>query len=371
MSDGSQYRDDFLADMAPTLADTYRRWYPWCRETVLTTIDRIGSRAFLERSLQVRLPEQTYRALRDAWFDPYRGYHTRMGKMLRPVLVCLIAEAFGKDPRRMPSVVAMSEIIHAASLVLDDIADDSPLRRGGPTAHCLVGVRVAGAAASAWLNACFELLTEADTGLDSEQVGVLVDEIAWEHWVTGIGTTIDTTWPWMGRFDRTPGEYLQSVVHRSTSYTYRLPLKIGAVVGGANADERAQLAAFGEELGLAFQIIDDILNVQPGDDRWGKALAEDITQGKINLQVLLAVERLPTSARARLIEILESRTSDREQLTEAVELMRNSGAFDAARSIANEHVARTKDIVMAMQFLKETDRERLLAFVDYVIKRSR
>ena len=369
--DASQYRDDFLADMAPVLAEEYRRWYPWCRETVLATIDRAGSRGFLEKALAVPLPQPAYAALRTAWFEPYRSYHTRMGKMLRPFLVCLIMRGFERDPRTMPKVVAISEIIHAASLVLDDIADDSPLRRGAPTAHRLVGVRVAGASASAWLNLCFELLAESDTGLDAEQTRVLIDEIAWEHWVTGFGTTIDTTWPWMGRFDRTPGEYLQSVVHRSTSYTYRLPLKIGAIAAGATPEQCAQFAAFGEELGLAFQIIDDILNVQPGDDKWGKVLAEDITQGKINLQVLLAIESLDSRRRARLIEILESRTADEKTLAEAVKLMEISGAFEAARGIALKHVARTKQIAAGMTFLNPRDRDRLTAFVDYVIKRSR
>lgn len=371
VTDASKYRDDFLADMAPTLAEDYRRWYPWCRETVLTTIDRIGSRSFLEKALGTSLPDRTYDALRTAWFEPYRSYHTRSGKMLRPFLVCSVMQGFDRDPHSMPTVVAIAEIIHAASLVLDDIADDSPLRRGGPTAHQIVGVRVAGTSASAWLNVCFELVAMSDSGLSAEQVRRLVDELSWEHWVTGIGTTIDATWPWMERFDRTPSEYLQSVVHRSTSYTYRLPLKIGAIAAGATQEQFAQFAAFGEELGLAFQIIDDILNVRPGDDKWGKVLAEDITQGKINLQVLLAIERLEPNLRIRLIEILKSRTADQTVLSEAVNLMEKSGAFEAAKEIALKHVARTKEIASNMSFLTEVNRNKLSVFVNYIINRSR
>ena len=371
MTEALQYRDEFLADMAPVLADHYRRWYPWCRDTVLATIDRIASPAFIERALGVALPPAAHQRLQEAWHAPYRGYHLRSGKMLRPVLVCLVMQAFERDPRLMPPVVAMAEVIHAASLVLDDIADDSPLRRGGPTAHRQVGVRVAGAAASAWLNACFELLSGDDAGLDPAQRAALLDVIAWEHWVTGVGTTIDTTWPWIGRFDHSAGDYLQSVVHRSTSYTYRLPFEIGAIAAGASTGQRAQLAAFGEELGLAFQIIDDILNVQPGDSAWGKALAEDITQGKINLQVLLAMERLDERGRARLGGILAARSDEPAQLAEAVALMRDSGAFDEARGIAQRHVARCHEIVGGMQFLTPADRDRLDAFVSYVVERNR
>ncbi|SUX89061.1 polyprenyl synthetase family protein [Chromobacterium violaceum] len=371
MNGNAQYSDDFLADMAPALAQQYRRWYPWCRETVLATIDRLASRPYLETALGARLSEAMLQAVKDAWLDPYRSYHNRMGKMLRPFLVCSVMQAFERDPRRTPVVVAIAEIIHAASLVLDDVADDSPLRRGGPTAHRQVGVRVAGAAGSAWLNACFQLLAADDSGLEPEQAQRLADEIAWEHWVTGVGTTIDTTWPWMGRLDGTPAQYLQSVVHRSTSYTYRLPLKLGAIAAGASPQQTAQFAALGEELGIAFQIIDDILNVQPGDDKWGKALAEDITQGKINLQVLLALERLGSAERARLVEILQSRTADPQTLAEAVALMAGSGAFDAARDIAQGYIDSTQAIVAGMDFLNPVDRERFSAFVDYVIHRNR
>ncbi|MBV8049068.1 MAG: polyprenyl synthetase family protein [Paludibacterium sp.] len=338
---------------------------------MLATIDRLASKPFLEDALGVPLSPSMLQAVRDAWLIPYRAYHLRIGKMLRPFLVCSVMQAFERDPRSLPSVVAIAEIIHAASLVLDDVADDSPLRRGGPTAHRMVGVCVAGAAGSAWLNVYLKLLTAPDAGLAPAQAQSLVDQIAWEHWVTGIGTTIDTTWPWIGRLDGTPAEYLQSVVHRSTSYTYRLPLKIGAIAAGATPDQVARFAALGEELGIAFQIIDDILNVQPGDDKWGKVLAEDITQGKINLQVLLALERLPSPARDELIDILQSRTDDPGRLGRAVALMQSSGAFDAARDIALQYVANTQTLVAEMDFLNPIDRERLAAFVDYVIHRSR
>lgn len=371
MNQAIQYGDEFLADMAPALAEEYRRWYPFCRQTVLATIDRIGTREFLEHALGQPLSEQRYQALRTAWFDPYRSYHTRSGKMLRPFLVCFCASAFGRDPASMPTLVAVAEIIHAASLILDDIADDSPLRRGGDTAHRMVGVRVAGAAASAWLNVCFALLRESGLGIDRAAAEQLVEEIAWEHWVTGIGTTIDTTWPWLGRFDMLPQEYLQSVLHRSTSYTYRLPFKIGAVAAGASKAQFQQFAALGEELGLAFQIVDDILNLQPGTANWGKELAEDLTQGKITLQVLLTLERASENERVRLIQILTSHTDDAALLRQATDIMERSGAFAAAREIARHHVERTKAIAAGMDFLRDADRARLDAFIDYIVNRSR
>lgn len=374
MNTALSYDDSFLADLSPALADRYRQWYPYCRASVLDTIDRVGSRRFLQGALGQPLSNQQYDVLGEAWLDPYRSYHHRSGKLLRPFLVCLCVEAHGGDPEKVPGVtgmVAIAEIIHAASLVLDDIADDSPLRRGGPTAHRTVGVRVAGTMASAWLNVCFELLDSEDLGISREAADLMMDRIAWEHWVTGIGTTIDTTWPWLGRFDHEPEQYMQSVLHRSTSYTYRLPFTIGAVAAGASAQQREQWSALGEELGLAFQIVDDMLNVQRQDDKWGKELAEDLTQGKVTLQVLLALRRADEEDRDRLIGILVSRTHDPDRLMEAVSILEETGAFDAASEIAAQHIARTKEIADGLDFLTDEYRTMLHDFIDYIVKRTR
>lgn len=367
----STYSDSFLADMEPALGDDYRSWLAFCRESALGAVDRIGTKGFIERALGLELPEAAYRSLRASWFEPYRSYHERGGKLLRPYLVCFCLKAYGKDPRDFANVVAVAEIIHSASLVLDDIIDDSVLRRGGPTMHRRVGVRVAGTAASAWLNIAFELLEEAPATLPEQATRALVEAIAWEHWVTGLGTTVDVSWPWLRSYDRSPGEYLQSVLHRSTSLTYRLPLKLGAIAAGASGSEVEMFAALGEELGLSFQIIDDILNVTPDDPHWGKQVAEDLTQGKVTLQVLLALDRSDRADRDRLIEVLEARTADPAQLQEAVDILAQSGAFDAARRMAAVHVERTKQIVERMTFLPDIDRNHLRGFVEYVVKRSR
>src|SRR5262249_40882327 len=152
------------------------------------------------------------------------------------------------------------------------------------------GVLVAGASASAWLNLAMEIAWHDIDRLGADTTRRLIEAIAWEHFVTGLGTTIDVTWAWEKSLDHSPAEYLRQVVHRSTSYTYRLPLKIGAITAGADDQQVAALSQYGEKLGLAFQLVDDVLNVAPADEHWGKEVAEDISQGKITLQVLLALQ---------------------------------------------------------------------------------
>ena len=115
-----------------------------------------------------------------------------------------------------------------------------------------------------------------------------------------------------------PLEYLQSVLHRSTSYTYRMPFKIDASI--ANADERAFAAysRLGEEIGLAFHVIDDQLNVAPVTEEWSKTTAEDIAAGTVTLQVLLILQRADRNRAAELVRILRASTTDQRELRNAV-----------------------------------------------------
>ena len=131
-----------------------------------------------------------------------------------------------------------------------------------------------------------------------------------------------------------PAEYLQQILHRSASYTYRLPLKIGGLSSGAPDSEIANLAKVGEQIGLAFQIVDDILNVDSSDEHWGKAKAEDLSQGKITLQVILALERGSEKQKERLSQILMRHTTDPGELSEAVLILKDTGAVKVLEKYA-------------------------------------
>ena len=160
-----------------------------------------------------------------------------------------------------------------------------------------------------------------------------------------------------------PLEYLQSVLHRSTSYTYRMPFKIGASI--ANADERAFAAysRLGEEIGLAFQVIDDQLNVAPVTEEWGKTTAEDITAGKVTLQVLLTLQRADRDRAAELVRILRASTTDQRELRNAVGIMRERGALTEARAIADQHQDACLRIISNMDFLHSEDSELWCSFI--------
>jgi geranylgeranyl diphosphate synthase type I/geranylgeranyl diphosphate synthase type II len=220
------------------------------------------------------------------------------------------------------------------------------------------------------LNLAFEIVWHDRNLLGPETAGHIIEEIAWEHFVTGLGTVLDVTWPWNRRTDHLPEEYLQQVVHRTGSYSYRMPLKIGGLAAAVPESEVARLASFGEQLGLAFQIIDDVLNVRPGDEYWGKEVAEDVAQGKINLQVILALRAAEPEERRRLEEILNSRSHDPTMLAEAVRVIETSGALEESRNIARRLRDEAVSIVDTLQ-MDEVHRHRLKALAEYVLRRTR
>lgn len=366
----SDYSSDFLKDMAPVLGEHYQRWLPYCREAVRGTVLELAEPEALEAALGISIGSEQAEALKAAWLQPLLSYLERSGKLLRPYLVCLCLEAYGKDPRQWRRQVGLAEIIHSSSLILDDVSDDSLFRRGAPSAHQMFGMRVAGATALSWLNLGTHLVWRDRQALGEETTRLLIEALAWEHFVTGAGTAVDVTWAWLRQERRPPDQYLQQVVHRSTSYTYRLPLKIGGLTAQAPAEDVRRLSDFGEELGLAFQLVDDLLNIKPEDPHWGKETAEDIVQGKRSLQVLYALERLAEGPRRRLLEILDSRTHDQAVLKEAVALLEGTGALADSLALARRFMKGCEDIVRGLT-VAPVYQERLWALAEYVVQRRR
>ena len=365
----TDFSTSFTSDMGPELAQHYIEWLPFGRAAITETIREFAATERIKDTLGLNGNGGDAATIRAAWVDPWYPYLERTGKMMRPYLVSLCLEGYGRDRADYKHEVALAEIIHSSSLILDDIVDDSMYRRGGPSAHQMVGVLAAGAAGSAWLNVGFEIVWRDRDLLGANVANRIIEELAWEHFVTGLGATLDVTWPWVGG-NYLPGEYLQQILHRSASYTYRLPFKIGGLSAGAPDSEVTALGQLGEQIGLAFQIIDDILNVESSDAHWGKEKAEDLTQGKINLQVMVALERGNEKQKARLSDILAKHTRDPEELSEAVSILKETGALDECRKIAGGLQADALSLIDSLS-MNEINKRRLRELTDYILRRSR
>ncbi len=207
------------------------------------------------------------------------------GKRLRPILVLMAAESCGSDPRRaMPAACAV-EMIHAYSLVHDDLPsmDDDRLRRGRPTCHVRYGESLAILVGDALLAQAFEVLSAgitpparalaccrqlASAAGPCSLVGGQVDDLRASSMAMG------------------PAE-LERIHRRKTGALFRASLQLGGIVAGASPSEQEALTSYGEHVGLAFQILDDLLDIWGNPTSLGKSAGKDAAQGKPTYPALL------------------------------------------------------------------------------------
>ena len=291
------------------------------------------------------------------------------GKLFRPLLTCLILEAYGKDPDEYKSVITISELVHSSSLILDDIADASLTRRGATCSHLTYGIPRAANASCAMTFHTFQMIKALLPGLKTETKVMLYEMLLWEHYVTEIGSALDLGWSLNKNNQVSEDEFMQHVLFRSCSYTYRHAARLGAIVGGADAKDLEAIFNYSTLLGLGFQLVDDILNLKPELASWGKTVAEDITEGKRSLLVLYCLSSASDNDRCRLLEILDSHASKTNELQEAIDILERYGSFAYVRNKAQGYINEAIDAVKQLD-IPEKHKVLLVDFARYVIDRK-
>jgi len=205
------------------------------------------------------------------------------GKRLRPILVLLAAEACGADPRdAMPAACAV-EMVHTYSLIHDDLPamDDDDLRRGQPTSHVAFGEAMAILAGDALLTRAFEILAAdlPDPVVAAECCRVLASAGGSDGMVGGQVADLAATNTSPESVDD-PLQVLGDIHRRKTGRLLAASLELGAVVAGADKQVRESLLDYGQQVGLAFQVADDLLDVEGDINRTGKTSGRDAHLGK-------------------------------------------------------------------------------------------
>jgi heptaprenyl diphosphate synthase len=242
------------------------------------------------------------------------------GKRLRPALVMLTSRAGRSGLASTDAAAAAIELVHLATLYHDDVIDETDVRRGVPTAHSKWGVEVA-VLAGDYLFACGSALG-AEAG--GEVPGILARAIA----EVCEGQIVETAA--LGDPRRSVDDHL-GTIGKKTGALFRAACELGAATSGANAEERAALVEYGEQLGLAFQLVDDLLDLV-GDPRvTGKEPGTDLKEGVYTMAVLLACAKKPD-----LIDLL---ASGERHLEVILPILRTSGALDEAMAEAERRGA--------------------------------
>jgi len=279
------------------------------------------------------------------------------GKRFRPLLVLLAAET-GPTPAADEVLIAacVVELTHVASLYHDDVMDEADLRRGADTANARWDNHVAILTGDFLFGRSSELT--ADLGPDAVRIQAQTFSRLVE------GQILETVQPAPGE---DPLAHYLEVVAGKTGSLISTSARYGAMFGGASIEVREALTTYGEIVGSAFQLSDDILDIASESDESGKTPGTDLREGVPTLPVLMA--RASTDpADARLLELLAADLTDDDLHTEALDLLRKHAAMDQARAYV---VAQTESAKAMLSVLEPGSvRGALEAFADILATRS-
>ena len=213
------------------------------------------------------------------------------GKRIRPLLTIAAAQAVSDAPVGIESCACALEMIHTYSLIHDDLPalDNDDLRRGRPTCHKVYGDAMAILAGDALLTLAFEVLAKMEYADASKRIE-LVRELATASGTVGgmIGGQVNDI---EGEGKHPTAHLLESIHRAKTGALLRASVRVGGMFAGAGADQLAALTSFGEHIGLAFQIVDDILDVEQSSEALGKTAGKDAAQKKITFPAVYGIER--------------------------------------------------------------------------------
>jgi octaprenyl-diphosphate synthase len=249
------------------------------------------------------------------------------GKRLRPALLLLSAQLFGVEAPARHELAAVIEFIHTATLLHDDVVDESSLRRGRKTANAEFGNAASVLVGDFLYSRAFQMIVEAGSLAVMKVLADATNVIA-EGEVLQLLNVHDA--------DTDEQKYLR-VIRYKTAKLFEAATRVGAIIGGADADAQAALAEYGMHLGTAFQLVDDVLDYSGDLHETGKNLGDDLAEGKPTLPLIYAM-RAGTSAERDVIRhaIEHGGKADLEGVVAAIHRV---GALDYARGQARAEAA--------------------------------
>ena len=280
------------------------------------------------------------------------------GKRLRPMLTVAAAQLFGRGKGSAINFAAAVEFMHNATLLHDDVVDESDMRRGKPAARMVWGNKASILVGDFLLGQAFMMMVE--TG-DIAALGVLsaASAVMAEGEVFQLAKTGDLT--------TTPADYAE-VIRAKTAVLFEAACEVGAMSGGADATGREALARYGLELGNAFQLVDDALDYGGQSGTLGKNTGDDLREGKMTLPVILALAEGTEAEREVITTVLGDAQATAEQVADVVAIMERYHTL--ARTV-DQAQAHARAAQQALDVLPASDMRALLAdVVEFSVMRA-
>lgn len=282
----------------------------------------------------------------------------KTGKRIRPAILLLCAKLLGYKGKEHIHMSALVESIHTASLLHDDIIDNSDLRRGERTVHTKWGPNIT------VLLGDYLYIKSLGLSLDSQHREIIriLTEVSAEM-IDGELQEYSLS----GNLDIDENEYLE-ILEKKTASLFAASCQIAGILGGAGDKDTARLVSFGKNLGMSFQLIDDLLDFSGDEKNLGKPVLSDLSEKRITLPLIYTIKNTDRDSRNRISTILKEDNLTEKTKTELLKMVESNGALKYTFQKAKEFSSRSKDTI---RNFPESDYRNTLALIsDFVLNRS-
>lgn len=278
------------------------------------------------------------------------------GKRLRPMLVMLCAKALGYNGKKDALLAAIIEFIHTATLLHDDVVDDSDMRRGQQTASTIWGNEAAVLVGDYLYSRAFQMMVLAESLPIMNLMADTTNTIAQGE----VMQLLNINEP-----DTSEEKYHQ-VIYSKTACLFEAACKIGALINQADSTTEEGLANYGKHLGIAFQLVDDALDYEADSAELGKNVGDDLAEGKPTLPLIYAMQHGSEPQSQMIREAIEQ--GGLEHIDAITEAIKQTGALDYTHQQAISHAQLAKQAIHEIE--DSNAKQALLFLADYAVERS-
>jgi geranylgeranyl diphosphate synthase, type I len=287
------------------------------------------------------------------------------GKRLRPYIVMKSCELVGGNARQAIPAAAAIEMVHNFTLIHDDIMDNDEMRHGVPTVHMKFGIPIGILAGDLLFSKAFDIISLQSPHTPKEVSLALISTLANACRNVCEGQTLDINMA-VSKSIPTKREYIK-MIEKKTSSLFMASCAMGAIAANTTERDVRKLSIFGKNLGIAFQIVDDLIGVIGDPKITKKPVGNDIREGKKSLPILLAIKMADKQEKKTIFNAFGNPLVSKDKVEKAVETMTSLGIEKIIRQQATYHSNTAKKSISGYD---NPARKELLSLLDFVIKRS-
>ncbi len=285
------------------------------------------------------------------------------GKRLRPYMVVKSCQVLGGKTKEAMTAAGAVEMVHNFTLVHDDIMDNDEIRHGVPTTHKRFGIPIAILAGDVLFSKAFQVVSKAN--LPSKSTSELVSRLSKACVDVCEGQLLDIK---MAESKKIPtqNEYIK-MISKKTAALFDVSCSMGAICAKSKSKDISNLSSFGKNLGIAFQITDDLIGVMGDPKVTKKPVGNDLREGKKSLPILLAIKKAKGKNKKIILHAFGNQKAKKKEIENAVLVIKSLGIEKSVRGQALRYAEKAKK---SLNSYSGTSKNELISLLDFVVKRS-